>query len=140
MQVGLEPASRSSDLQTTPGLTSRIEFEVIPLKVASLTVQPNSIVGGGESLASFSLNFPPGPNEVVKLMPASEQASGKAWTQRLGSSCQAQGLESIDLPLTQGTTSYSFKVCTADVTANTTGTVTVYMRSGSSSAQITIRP
>lgn len=136
--VSLEAQSKSS-WAVIPGISKKVSFDVIPLRVASISVQPGAVSGGAESLANFTLNIPPGNNETRRLLPISTTNSGKAWARLLGTSCQSS-LQEIQLPLTSGVTNYSFKVCTAPVTTVTTSTLNVAARSGLFPVQITIQP
>lgn len=122
-----------------PGISKRVSFDVIPLRVASISVQPTVVSGGAESLATFTLNIPPGTNETLRLLPGSATTSEKAWARLLGTSCQSSVLL-VQLPLTAGVTNYSFKVCTASVTTSTFGTLNVIARSGAFPVQITVQP
>lgn len=123
-----------------PGVAQKISFDVVPLRVASISVQPAAVNGGGESLASFTLNIPPGSSERVLLSPTSGGTSFRpAWARLLGTSCQTN-IQLLELQLTQGVTNYSFKVCTAPVTTATTGTLTVTTRSAAFPVQIAVQP
>ncbi|MGI8897800.1 MAG: hypothetical protein ACR2IB_05345 [Pyrinomonadaceae bacterium] len=123
-----------------PGIAKKISFDALPLRVASISVQSAAVSGGGESLASFTLNIPPGSSERVLLSPTSVGTSLRpVWARLLGTSCQANVLI-LELQLTQGVTNYSFKVCTAPVTTATTGTLTVTNRSAAFPVQIAVQP
>jgi hypothetical protein len=123
-----------------PGIAKKISFDVIPLRVASISAQPASVSGGAESLASFTLNIPPGTGERVRLSPTSVGTSLRpVWARLLGTSCQAN-IQVLELELTSGVTNYSFKVCTAPVTTATTGTLTVTTRSAGFPVQIAVQP
>lgn len=137
--VSLE-AQSTKPWQAIPGVAKKLSFDVVPLRVTSISVQPSAVSGGGESLASLALNIPPGTNEALRLVPIGTQTSGKAWARLLGTSCQSPEQEPLLLQLTPGVTSYNFKVCTASVTALTTGTLRVTARSGSFPVSITVQP
>lgn len=136
--VALDPQN-SVPWQAIPGIANKVAFDVVPLRVASISVQPTSVKGGGEALATFTLNFPAGSGEgaIIRRISSNQEV----WLQLLGSSCQANvGNSQLEMPLTQGVTTYSFKVCTAAVTATTTATLGVFMRTGSYPVQVTVRP
>lgn len=123
-----------------PGVANKISFDVVPLRVASISAQPAAVSGGGESLASFALNIPPGTGERVRLSPTSVGNSLRpVWARLLGTSCQAD-IQVLELELTPGVTNYSFKVCSAPVTTATTGTLTVTTRSAGFPVQIGVQP
>ncbi|MFN2511022.1 MAG: hypothetical protein ABR568_06200 [Pyrinomonadaceae bacterium] len=126
--------------QSIPEIAGKVTFDVIPLRVSSISVQPASVTGGAESLASFTLNFPAGTNEKVRLSPVRTASSSNAWARALGSSCQASVQQPLEMPLTQGVATHSFKVCTASVTTATTGTLYVSTRSENVPVHITIQP
>lgn len=122
-----------------PGIAKKISFDAVPLRVASISVQPAAVSGGGESLASFTLNIPPG-NERLQLSPTSVgHPLRPVWARLLGTSCQAN-VQLVELQLTQGVTNYSFKVCSASVPTATTGTLTVTTRSAAFPVQIAVQP
>jgi hypothetical protein len=59
----------------------------------------------------------------------------------IGSSCSAAGSGSgFDLSLAAGVTSHSFKGCAQPVTASTSASVKVFMRSGEYLASATVTP
>ena len=122
------------------GVSKKVSFDVIPLRVASISVQPAAVAGGGESLATFVLNIPPGPNEQFRLSPTHTTTTGKAWARLLGSSCQVLVQEPLLLSSSPGVTNYSFKVCTAAVTTVTTGTLNVSARGGIAPVSISVQP
>jgi hypothetical protein len=122
------------------GIAKKVSFDVIPLRVASISVQPTTVTGGAEALATFTLNIPPGSNETLRLSPTSTSTSRKAWTRLLGTSCQSVVQDFVELQLAPGVTTYSFKVCTASVTTATPGTLSVFARSGSFPASIVVQP
>lgn len=137
--VSLEPQS-SKPWQPVPGIAKKVSFNVIPLRVASISVQPTAVSGGAESLASFTLNIPPGPGEEFRLTPTSSGSTRKAWARLLGTSCLSTVTEPLLLNLNAGVTNYSFKVCTAAVTTPTTATLGVSARSGFFTVSITVQP
>ena len=123
-----------------PGVANKVSFDVVPLRVASISAQPAAVTGGGESLASFTLNIPPGTSERVRLSPTSVGSSLRpVWARLLGTSCQAN-IQLLELELTAGVTNYSFKVCSAPVPTATTGTLTVTTRSAGFPVQIAVQP
>jgi hypothetical protein len=137
--VSIEP-QLTKPWQAIPGMAGKVVFNVLPLRVASISAQPSSVSGGSESLATLTLNFSPGDGEKVRLAPLLRSSSGKVWARLLGTSCQSNVGEILEMPLVKGTATYSFKICTSPVTAATTQTVSVFMRSGHFPLQITVQP
>jgi len=140
--VALDPQGGKQQWVVIPGIANKVSFEVTPLRVSSLSVQPSTL-NGGEGLATFTLTAPPGNSEDVYLRPI-KSVSSKLWTVPLGVSCAAApanvSLESNKLQLVQGTSSYQFKVCSAAVSAIVTANVSVQLRSGRYDAPVTIQP
>jgi hypothetical protein len=142
LYIGVDPGG-SSTLQPTavPGFVLKTTFTVAPLKVASISVQPNSISGGSEALATFTLNTAPlGSNEVAHISPRSPGPSNKTFARLLGSSCQSvpDSAQPIELALSQGVSTYSFKVCSIGTTTPVQSSVSVKLRSGVYSAPVTV--
>jgi hypothetical protein len=146
--VALEPQA-TTPWQPIKGLAHRVSFDVVPLSVSSLVIQPASVIGGAEALATVTLSASPGNTEKVYLSPTYSQ-SPKMWPVLLGSSCappSANGTSptrdiggAIELNLVPGTSSYSFKICTAAVTTTSSPNVNVILRSGFFHKPITINP
>lgn len=142
--VALEPQGAPGsrfNWQPIPGIATKTKFDVNPLLVSSISVQPSAITGGNEALGSFTLNFAPGNSESIFLKP-SKIINAKLWITMLGSSCQESGGNSltVEIPLTQGVTNYNFKVCTASVTAATNKNIEAFLRSGVKTATVTVQP
>lgn len=136
--VSLDPQVK----QAVSGVAGKVSFDVIPLRVASFSVQPNSVTGGAEAMATFTLNFPAGHSERVRLRPENGSSSGgKAWARPLGSSCQVIPPQVIEMQLAEGATTHSFKVCTGPSTAAKTESLTITTRNeDDSTAQVTVQP
>lgn len=142
LYIGLELGSDGLARTTVvPGFVQKATFTVTPLKVNAISVQPASISGGSEAVATFTLNAAPlGANEVAFISPRTVSYPGKTFARLLGSSCSSSvsSLELIELPLSQGVTTYSFKVCSVTVSTSTPSNVTVMLRSGFYSAPVTV--
>jgi|GEM_PF-2739778 len=141
--VALEPQDTKQQWAAIAGISKKVIFEVVPLRVNSLSVQPSTL-NGGEGLATFTLTAPPGNSESAYLRPI-KTSSAKLWAVPLGVSCAAAGptdlnAESNGLPLVQGTSTYQFKVCSATVSTIETMNVSVRLRSGRFDAPVTIQP
>ena len=139
--VALDPQNTKL-WQPIPNIAPSVKFDVVPLRVSSFSAQPQAVVSGGESIATFSLNGPPGDNEEAGLSPL-RTTSSLMWVVPVGSSCQDPTPTNgsfLILPLTQGSTTFSFKVCTGTVTAIATGKVGVVLRSGEYDMPFTIQP
>jgi hypothetical protein len=141
--VALEPQGTKPQWVAIPGIANKVSFEVVPLRITSLSVQPSTL-NGGEALATFSLSAPPGNSEFVLLRPVKTGPSSKLWATPLGVSCAATPTNvsgnSNQLQLVQGTSTYQFKVCSGTVSTAFTGQVTVYIRSGDADAPVTVQP
>ena len=137
--AALEPQSGRAWV-AIPGIAAKVSFDAIPLRVASASVQPASVTGGAEALGTFTLSFPPGNGERVYLGPGTASSSQRAWIRLLGSSCQAGVSGVLEMPLSAGVTTYTFKVCTGTVTTVTTATLHVSTRSADSPTPLTVRP
>jgi hypothetical protein len=141
--VALEPQGTNQQWVAIPGIASKLTFEVVPLRITSLSVQPSTL-NGGEALASFTLSAPPGNSEHVLLKPIKSGSASKLWATPLGVSCAATPTnvsgDSNKLQLVQGTTTYQFKVCSGTVSTVYTGHVRVYIRSGDAEATVTVQP
>jgi hypothetical protein len=136
--VALDPQTDSKVWTTVPDRALKVAFDIIPLKVSSITVQPNSAASGAEALATFVLNFSPG-NERVFLSPTS--GSGGARVALAGSSCQQAAQASfVEMVLPPGVTTHTFKVCARTVTSTVTTNIRVGMRSGSFQTTFTTTP
>lgn len=135
--VALDPQTKTP-WDAIPNKAVKTGFDLVPLRIVSLTVQPSSINGSGEALATFSLNAPPGANERVML----GRSDSVVRVVLAGSSCQSTGLlsSSVEMTLAAGSTSQNFKVCGRPVTAATAREVSVTMRSGEYKAGVTIQP
>lgn len=114
-------------------------FDVIPLKVNSITVQPTSLPDTGEALATFVLNSSP-VSTSERVYP--DTSGGGSRAVLIGSSCAATSNLSPppEIQLTPGVTSYQFKICGRPVTSATTNQVHVNMRSGLTSTNVTVLP
>lgn len=135
----LEPGDKSPNVVS--GITERARFDVIPLQVTSISAQPNAINGGSEALGTFTLNAAPGNGEKIYLKPI--KVSGQTlWIKPLGSSCNAtgDGMDGVEISLTQGVTNYNFKICTASVSAITPKKITAQLRSGRFETTVTLQP
>jgi hypothetical protein len=142
LYIGVEPPDGGKPV-AVPTFIQKTTFTVMPHLVASISVQPNSISGGSEAVATFTLNTAPlGSNEVARIWPKTPTSSNKTFARLLGSSCSAtaSSSEPIELPLSQGVSTYSFKVCSAPTSATTGSSVTVQLRSGLYSAPVTVSP
>ena len=126
---------------TISGTANAVKFDVIPLRITSVSVQPSTLSNGAEALGSFTLNAAPGNNEVVIIHPR-RSATSKVWAALLGTSCVAptSGPVNLELPLVAGTTNYSFKVCSAPVNSSTAGTLSLFLRGGTSQTSVTVQP
>lgn len=113
----------------------KVTFDLVPLRISSISVQPSSVPSQGEALATFTLNASPGANERVLLL-ASSSAIRVAM---IGSSCQSTSAP-VELELSAGVATHTFKVCGRPVTAPTTAEVIVTMRSGEFRAPVTVQP
>ena len=125
-----------------PGIANKVTFQVVPLRVASLTVQPTTLSGGNEALANLTLSAPPGPSERALFQPI-KGTSSKIWVTLIGSSCGASPsttTASLEFPFTAGTTTYSFKVCSAPVSTVTPGNIRVFLKSGEYQSPFTVQP
>ena len=137
--LSLEPGDKTPNV--VPGITDKARFDVIPLQVTLISAQPNAITGGSEALGNFTLNASPGNGEKIYLRPI--KVSGQTlWTKPLGSSCNAagDGMDGVEIPLTQGVTSYNFKICTSSVSAGTPKKITANLRSGRFETSVTVQP
>jgi hypothetical protein len=150
--VALDPQT-SYPWQAISGLATKVTFDVVPLRVTSLVSQPASVIGGAEALAAVTLSASPGSSEVAYLLPLRTSSSTKLWLVLPGSSCAAQpgttttssgtyinGVRAVELALAPGTTTYTFKICTAAVSAVTTDKIRVFLRSGAFETPVTIQP
>ena len=138
--IALEPQN-SDPWQVIPGIANKITFDVVPLRVTSVSAQPASVRGGTEAAGTFTLNFPPLIFDELELM----TANGKARLGLFGTSCQTAVPSQLKMQLTQGVSTYNFKICTAAVTASASETLIIVLRgndkpSTSNSVQITIQP
>ena len=141
--VALDPQGTKGQWVAIPGIARKVTFEVVPLRVSSISVQPSTL-NGGEGLATFTLSAPPGNSEKVYLRPI-KSGSAKLWSVPLGVSCAAAaptnvGVESNELQLVQGTSTYQFKVCSATVSTSVTVNASVLLRSDRFDAPVTIQP
>ena len=140
LMVGIDPPSTTAAAQVVPGLTGRVTFDVVPLRVASSSVQPASVPAGNEAAATVTLSAPAGSNEVVELSPA---GGSRVWVRLAGTSCQASVQTTrkggLQMPLTAGATTQSFKVCTAAGVSGS-NTLTVILRSGSYPVTVSVQP
>lgn len=150
--VALEPQN-AIPWQAKTGLAHRVSFDVVPLRVSSLVIQPASVIGGAEALATVTLSASPGSTDKAYLSPTYAQ-SRTLWPVLLGSSCAAQGgttiatsngtsgtyYSAIELALVPGTTTYSFKICSAAVSTTGSAEVSVGLRSGFFHKPVTINP
>ena len=135
--VALDPQA-SDPWQPIPDKAVRVKVDLVPLRINSITIQPSTIAAGAEAIGSLTLNAPAGSNEVVVVRSASSSASRVVL---LGSSCQTQSATpSVDLQLTAGSTTASFKVCAKPVTAATTTEIVAFMRSGEYRGGFTVQP
>ncbi len=132
--VALDP--QSSNWSPIPSRAIAYTFDIVPLVVTSVTVQPASISGTGEAIATLVLNATPGPNERATL---ARTGSGSNVVLQ-GSSCAAanSGLP-IELLFASGVT-YHFKVCGRGVASPTTDQVGVRLRSGLFTTNVTVQP
>ena len=142
--VALEPQDTKQQWVAIAGITRKVIFQVVPLRVTSLTVQPSTL-NGGEGLATFTLSDSPGNSESAYLRPIKTNNATQLWAVPLGVSCAAAGptdlsAESNALPLVPGTSTYQFKVCSATVSTIETRNVSVQLRSGRFDAPVTIQP
>ena len=140
--VALDPPGAKQQWLPSDGIANKVTFEVVPLRVNSLSVQPSTL-SGGEALATFTLTAPPGNSESAYLRPV-KSSNAKLWAVPLGVSCAATpttvGTGGTELPLVQGTSTYQFKVCSATVSTSVTTNVSVVLRSGRFDAPVTIQP
>ena len=141
--VALDPQATKQQWVAIAGLANKVTFEVVPLRVNSLSVQPSTL-NGGEGLATFTLTAPPGNSEYAYLRPI-KGPGAKLWAVPLGVSCAAApptnlSVESNELPLVQGTSTYQFKVCSATVSTSVTLNASVQLRSDRFDAPVTIQP
>jgi hypothetical protein len=116
-----------------------VGFDLVPLRVSSIAVQPASLSGVGEALGTFTLSAVPG-NEVVRV------GSTRNGTRIVlaGSSCATSSsgttLSFAEVQIPAGTTSHIFKVCTKPVTTTQTDDISVLMRSGQYKTTFTVNP
>jgi len=141
--VGLDPQF-TVPWTTIPASAIKVSFDVIPLVVSSLSVQPTAFKGGVEALASLTLNAPPGNSERIRLHPTNNVVR-KVWVTPLGTSCANVTSSSfekqhVEIDLVAGTTTYSFKVCSASVTSITSENIATQLRSGTTRATVTVQP
>lgn len=141
--VALDPQGTKGGWVTVPGTANKVTFEVVPLRVSSISVQPSTL-NGGEGLATFTLSAPPGNSEKVYLRPI-KTSNSKLWSVPLGVSCAAPppptvSIEANELQLVQGTSTYQFKVCSTTVSTTVTGTASVLLRSDRFDTPVTVQP
>lgn len=140
LMVGIDPPTSTAAAQVTPGLSGRVTFDVVPLRVTSSSVQPAAIPAGNEALATATLSGAAGSSEVVEITPAN---SARVWVRLAGTSCQSPVQTTrkggLQVPLAAGATTLNFKICTA---AGATGssTVTVVLRSGGFPVTVSVQP
>jgi hypothetical protein len=135
--LALDPQTQTATWQPIPNRAIKVGFDLVPLKVNSFSVQPSSLASGAEAVATFVLNAAPGSNETVIVFGSPSTALRAVL---LGSSCQAAGTSAVELPLTSGATSHSFKVCARTVTSATPANAKVGMRSGQYTTSVTVQP
>jgi hypothetical protein len=135
--VALDPQS-GSNWAAIRDRAVKVGFTLNPLRIASFTAQQANLVAGSEGVGTFTLNAPPSTGEFAIL--TTRGSAGRVAL--LGASCQASSPVAfpLNLPLTSGLLTYSFKICAGAVTTPTTLTVDVTLRSGTSSTPITVRP
>ena len=141
--MAVEPQTLTSAASPVAGVASRVTLDVVPLRVVSSSSQPSSVVGGAESVGSYTLSAPPGPNEIVIFSPVNGIGSS-AWARPTGVACSAgvqneQGRGFL-MQLTPGTSSQSFKICTDTPASTQNKSIFIQMRSGTFSVPITVRP
>lgn len=139
--VATEPQTSTPKWQTITGVAIPAKFDVLPLQISTISVQPLAVTGGGESLGSFTLNHPPGTSESIYFRPNRTSIS-KFWIRPVSSSCQESSTINlpVEIPLTQGVTTYNFKVCTDSVTSPMSGKIEAILRSGKKETAIMIQP
>lgn len=105
--VGLDPTNTNQFVEI-PGLSHKLGFEFVPLRVVSISVRPQTLSGGAEGTVTFALNGIPGPNEEAEYLP---YHFSSFWLRPLGSSCQSYHTRHT-IPLTGGPV-FTLKACSA---------------------------
>ena len=140
--VALEPQGARQTWVPIAGIANKLTFEVVPLRVTSLSIQPSTL-NGSEGLATMTLSAAAGNAEEVYLRPI-KVGTSKLWTAPLGVSCAAApanvSADTNKVQLAQGSSTYQFKVCSATVSTILTLNVSVFLRSGSANAPVTLQP
>jgi hypothetical protein len=132
LTMALDPAAKT----TQTGFLLQTQFDVGQFRPATFTLQSASLVGGTETLATFTMNTPPGPGERVALSPESVTT---AWAVPVGSSCQS--ITSVrEMDLVQNQTTHTLKVCSSPTTTTKTQVLSITARGGTATAMVTVRP
>lgn len=136
--ISIEPIT-ASNTQPVTNIAHKAKFDVVPLRVVSISVSPEPVPGGTEALGSFTLSASPGPGEKILI---SLVGGGGAWARPLGSSCQSSGGARgvAEIQLTSGVTSYNFKVCSEPTSTQIQRTSRTVLRSGKTEKPVSIIP